>query len=93
MLIVLFLPLSSSRFWTQTQSSKCGRPRMFESSSLYVPLYVSLRLSVRLSALFLLCILSVSRLNHLSHPGPLLSLLPRDHETAAWQNKITTEVF
>ena len=90
MLIVLFLPLSSSRFWPQTQSSKCGRPRMFESS-----LFTSLCLS---PSLFRLCIfpslcLSVSCSTRLSHPGPLLSRVPRGHETAVWQNEITTELF
>ncbi len=94
MLIVLFLPLSSSHFWPQTQSNKCGQPHMFESS-----LFTSLCLS---PSVCLLCsffvfsssmCLSVSCLNRLSHPGPLLSLVPGGHETAAWQNEITTELF
>lgn len=45
MLIILFLPLSSSRFWPQKQSNKCGQLH-FESSR------PSLRLSVRSSPLF-----------------------------------------
>lgn len=92
MLIVLFLPLSSSHFWPQTQSSKCGQPHMFESS-LFTSLFF--RLSVcSVPSLFVpsLC-LSVSGLNRLSRPGPLLLLVPRGHETAAWQNEITTEFF
>lgn len=67
MLIVLFLPLSSSRFWPQTQSSKCGWPHMFESSlflcpsvclsvcsfpSLYFPICVPLSLSILVWIIF-----------------------------------------
>lgn len=36
---------------------------------------------------------SLSSLNNLSLPGPLLSLIPRGHGTAVWQNEITTEVL
>lgn len=55
MLIVLFLPLSSSHFWPQTQSSKCGQPHMFESS-LFTSLFFRLSVcSVPSLCLFRLC--------------------------------------
>lgn len=88
-LIVLFLPLSSSRFW-QTQSSKCGQTCKSE----FCPFVSS---CLFLFTLYALCIFpspSLSSLNNLSLPGPLLSLVPRGHGTAVWQNEIrTTEVL
>lgn len=70
MLIVLFLPLSSSCFWPETQSTKCECPPGFEFT-----LVVSLRPSSVLLLLFVSVSLPLrhSYWNHLSPPVPLLS--------------------
>lgn len=81
MLIVLFLPLSSSCFWPETQSTKCECPPGFEFT-----LVVSLRPSSVLLLLFVSVSLPLrhSYWNHLSPPVPLLSHVPCGHETAVW---------